>query len=359
MDELKDFNHYVNTVITARGVEIMKDPVAFREALMKAGCGRNAALLAEYCLTTCPVIANAVMKKNGMSCEEMNLFVTELVRSTGLTPMSAREFLTELAGGAGKKLKAYALPSAVKKKMFFDKAFGEFPKTRNFSLSFGTKDEQERLDSLINSFEFQSGRKLSDIPLDEPYNAMAGGVDSTLSAIDKMARNGNAQASYYIGCLFLHSMSAYPENKEKARTYLGFAAEMGYGPAYAALAFIEFNDKHGSMEKASSLLSHPLAYEGRDGKKWIELARIAYMCRKNNLMNARTLLPVGIFSLILGLLLCRLVLLPGIAACVLSAAGIGTSIFALTKRPFFSQKKTLVLFASSWIAWVISLFFVR
>lgn len=340
MAEQKEFHQFISAVISRQGVACLASPSGFRDALLQAGCDRTNALLTELCLDSCPSIAEAFMKNKGLSYEEFNRLAAGLMGATGLTGDAARGFLTELARGCGWKHDFYPIAEEKWKKNFNGKVLASYMEEKNFYSSIAMDQEKAKLSNLIQSYE--NG-------YDEEGN---------LSALDQMARNGNPRASYYVGYLYLSKYKGVPGSREKAQTYLEFAADMGYGPAYAALASLEVWDKKGSMEKASTLLSHPLAFEGHDGKNWMDLTRAVFMYRKNNQVNARQILPVALISLLMALFLCRSVLVLGVIACVFSAAGVGSAVLTMTKKPFFSQEKTLYLLDGAWAAMLISLFFV-
>lgn len=315
-------NRVLQQVIAQDGIAVLQEPSRLRGRIVELGVNPKDAITLELMLTACPSIAPA-LSQGDLSQSEVNVLISSVVRTTGLSVSIVRRVLGDLIAASGNRLSGHApflLPILHKKQ-------GEI--------------------SLLGELE--------DPVLRSALEQIKSGADPAqpLSDLERLSQAGNAYASYQLGNYY------HPQDRkngtELGRPYYQLAADLGYGPAYGALADYDINSKKKNLRRAAACFEHPTALAGLDGQTWSANAANLLRYRSENLVRCRQTLLLTALGLLFSFFIIFLEPLWGIVAMLLSLSALGITLYSMLAAPYHSHKSTYLLLLFCWLLAVTAL----
>ena len=314
----------LNQTIQAQGLQALQSPQQLCEQLLAAGAAPGEAITLELILNNCPSIV-AVLSQGEISRAEANAMVSTVVRSTSLSPAKVRQILGELFQACGIKILTIPMDGT------------EVVRTRKFK---GTvASEQEGAELRAAWYELQKN------------------TDSVeaLAKLEDLAEAGNAYANYLMGEYYYSSDRT--DGMAQGKEYYRRAAELGYGPAFGALADYEISGPRRNLSKAATYFTHPTALAGSDGRKWSTNAvqLLTYRGENKSRIWIVLLLSLAMFGIsLIPMLFSAPVVWNSLAA--LGAVGcVCRCLFAWILAPYQSQRGTYGALLVCWLFLVFSL----
>ena len=309
-------NRVLQQVIAQDGISVLQDAARLRERVIELGGNRQDAITLELMLTACPSIAPA-LSQGDLPQSEVNVLISSVVPTAGLSVSSVRRVLGALITASGNKLSGHApflLPILRKKQ-------GEL--------------------SLLGEME--------DPVLRSALEQINSGADPAqpLSDLERLSQAGNAYASYQLGNYY------HPQDRKNGtdlgRPYYQLAADLGYGPAYGALADYDINGKKKNLRRAAAYFEHPTALAGRDGRNWSANAANLLRYRSENLGRCRQALILSGLGLLFSFFVVSLDLLWGFFAVLLALGALGATLYSMLAAPYHSHRSTYLLLLICWL----------
>lgn len=315
-------NRALQQVIAQDGISILEDVARLREHILALGGNPKEAIALELILTACPSIAPTLSQGN-LSQSEVNVLISSVVRTTGFSVSTVRRILGALITASGNQLSGHAtflLPILRKKR-------GEI--------------------SLLGELE--------DSVLRSALEQINSGADPAqpLSDLERLSKAGNAYASYQLGNYY------YPQDRqngtELGRPYYQLAADLGYGPAYGALADYDINGQKKNLHRAAVYFEHPTALAGQDGRNWSANAAKLLRYRSENQMRCRQTLLLSALGVLFSLFVISLEMFFGLATLLLSLSALGSTLYSMLASPYHSHKSAYLLLLTCWLLAVVAM----
>lgn len=315
-------NRVLQQIIAQDGISILQEASRLRVRIVELGGNPKDAITLELMLTACPSIAPA-LSQGDLPQSEVNVLISSVVRTTGLSVATVRRALGDLITASGNRLSGHApflLPILHKKQ-------GEV--------------------SLLGELE--------DPVLRSALEQINSGADPAqpLSDLERLSQAGNAYASYQLG-KYYHSQDR-KNGTELGRPYYQLAADLGYGPAYGALADYDINGKKKNLRRAAACFEHPTALAGLDGQNWSANAANLLRYRSENLARCRQTLLLTVLGLLFSFFIIFLEPLFGFVAMLLSLSALGTTIYSMLAAPYHSHRSAYLLLLFCWLLAVAAL----
>ena len=314
----------LSQIIRGQGMQALLSPQQLRDQLIAAGAPAGDAITLEMVLHYCPSLV-AALAQGEVSWAEGNTMVSTVVRSTSLSPERARQIVGELFRACGAKISSLPLGSP------------ELRSRHKYAGTLSGDGEEERLRSAW--YNLQNGIETLE----------------ALSVLEDLSEAGNAYANYLLG-EYYHD-SDRRDGTVQGKLYYRRAADLGYGPAYGALADYEVNGRNQNLSRAAAYFIHPTALAGADGRKWAANAAQLLTYRGEN---KRRIGLALVLSLLMLALVCITLLLVGPSVwaglALASAAGcVCRSLFARFLAPYQSQRGTYGVLLVCWLLLVVAL----
>lgn len=255
-------------IIDTYGSNALYYPDDLANAMREAGIREKETLSLMLVLKCCPAVAR-LLSQGDISEVEVNALLEAVVRQTGLTVGAAKQTLGKLMIACGVKLPW--LPPLLLHKCV---------NTKGICVAIDADDEVEYLVERLEGGD-------CDVEL--------------LSTLDELARGGSAKVAYALGLYYREK--DLEENTEIGRTYFEMAANLGYGPAYGALADYQVRGSKRSIWKAAAYFQRPTAIAGKDGRKWLSLSEELLEYRQENEKRINGTLRIQGIVLVLSLLM--------------------------------------------------------
>lgn len=315
-------NRVLQQVIAQDGISILQDPPRLRARILELGGSEQDAITIELILTSCPSVSPA-LSQGELPQSEVNVLISSAVRASGLSVSTVRRVLGALITASGSKLSGhppFLLPILRRK-------------AQNLSLM----GEQE------------------DATLRAALQAIQSGSDPAqpLSDLERLSQAGSAYASYQLGNYY------HPQDRkngtELGRPYYQTAADLGYGPAYGALADYDINGKKKNLRRAAEYFEHPTALAGADGRSWSSNAANLLRYRSENLLRGRKTLILSALTVLFAFFIVVLNPLLGLVAVLLSLGALGSTLYALLTAPYHSHRTAYYLILLCWLLAVAAL----
>lgn len=317
---------HVKNVVGKKGKEILADPHAFAKALQEQGVAKEQGLMVELILTAVPPVA-AALQGEEPGRTEVAALIGYITAETSLTPEAARRYFGALYVGVFGKLPAGSIAHGGLRARSLRKAL-----------------------SVKEPYPWQPMDAEEERQLRNARRRLASGVESerdeALSALSELADRGNPEACYALA-EYLRQNNTWNNTKD-AYMYFRQAALGGYGAAYGALASLELENPEGSLGKAVRYLSHPLAVQGKDGRKWASVVPKLKKQRETNVGNAKVTMALSLLTVILAILLFPV---QAVAAAFALCVGIVTFLQALVVAfyaNYYSCRLSYLLFTAVW-----------
>lgn len=305
-------------IIDERGKEILKDRTALEEAMRQGGCDEREIHTILLILTSCPAVATQLVRQEP-SRREVDVMVNSCCASTGLHAHAVRKGLGMLLQACGYE-------------------------THSPSLTVWRMQSQGLELVPENSLEDQTVMELADRLRDEEDDSAA------LSDLHTLAEAGNAKAAYTLGCFFKQRDDA--EGTRNGMPYFEKAAQLGFGPAYGALAHYHMYGGKRNLAKAAECFSNPASLYGREGRQWKLLSQYLHQYHVDNKKRLRT---NTILQAVVLAVTVALVALSGsfgfwtILALSIQALAFGWTLFCLILRPYQTSRIGNYAMMLSWL----------
>lgn len=309
-------NRILQQIIAENGIQILNDPGALREQMIALGAQPGDAITMELILSACPSVP-ASLSQGSLPQSEINVLVSSVERSTGLSAQTVRKYLGALTAAAGIK--------------FLDQPRFLLPILRKRRQGMVLLGEEE------------------DVSLQAALQQLQAGGDPAqpLSDLARLAQAGNAYASYQLGNYY------HPQDRKNGtalgRPYYEIAAALGYGPAYGALADYDINGTKKNLRRAAELFEHPTALAGQEGRQWSSNAAKLLRYRSQNLLRCRQTLLLSLLTLVLAVLTLSFSTVLGLFALLAALAALASGLFSLFAAPYHSHRFAYYLILLCWL----------
>lgn len=328
MNQKVNLNRTLKRLLQEEGLEILNQPEELRQQLEEIGVPKTEAITVELVLTGCPSIVPTLLQGE-LSVAEANVLVSCVVRNTLLPPSVVRRVLGALAVAAnvdfaGQKLAAIAesVPDMLNRQPTYE---GSIQEAR----------EDEKLRTAIANLQRKQDHA------------------AALSDLENLVKDGNAYASYVLGCYYHEEDQR--NGTEKGYQYYSLAAKLGYGPAYGALAEYEMKRNSKGMHKAAKCFEHPTALAGQDGRKWTQNASKLLSYREENKKRSKSMILWSVLALIFAALICTVNGVVGVFAVLLALFSLVRSVYLLVFSPYYSHKSNCIAILVCWVLAVLAL----
>lgn len=305
-------------IIDTFGSDALYYPDDLAKAMQEAGIAEKEILSVMLVLKCCPAVAR-LLSQGEVSEVEASALLEAVVRKTGLTVGAARQTLSKLMIASGIKL-PWLPPLILCNRV----------NAKGVCMS---DDLDEEAEELVEQLE--DGDSSAEL----------------LSTLDELARGGSAKAAYALGLYYRDE--DLEEDTEIGRPYFEMAANLGYGPAYGALADYQMHGGKKSIWKAVAYFHRPTAISGTDGRKWRELSEDLLEYRQENEKRINGTLKIQGIVLVLTLLTVILLgIEPGFwrtIAVGLQGFGLLWSLMCRFVKPYHSMSIPSSLMMVSWL----------
>lgn len=311
----------LNLIIDQHGRDILREPDVLAATMREAGISEREIHSVMLILKCCPAAADQLTGER-VTEVEANALLESVVRQTGLSVSAARSTL-------GKLMRAFGVKPAWDLQLYMtEKLVGKNMKP-------GAVDEED-VEALVERLETDSENS------------------ELISALDVLAREGDARAAYALGMYYSDSF----DDKNPSVTYFRLAAQLGYGPANGALADYEMHRKGGGMWKAAHYFNKPTAIAGSEGRKWFPLSEQLLEYRKENGARIHSTLIIQVIVFVLSVLMIGLLgMAPGFwrtIALLMQAGAIVWTLICKFFRPYHSMATPTGLMMASWLILVLA-----
>lgn len=305
-------------IIDTYGTDALHYPDDLTNAMREAGIPEKEILSVMLVLKCCPAVAQ-VLSREDVGEVEVNALLEAVVRQTGLTVGAARQTLGKLMIACGVK-RVWQAPMLLHK--------SGSAKGLNLAV-----DADADVEGLVEQLE--DGDSSAEL----------------LSTLDELARGGSAKAAYALGMYY--RVEDMADDTEIGRAYFEMAANLGYGPAYGALADYQLRGSNRSIWKAVEYFHRPTAVAGSDGRKWGVLSDMLLEYRQENEKRIKgTLLIQGGVLLLSLLMVIFLGIEPGFwrtVAMALQGVGLFWTLMCRFVKPYHSMGVPTSLMMVSWL----------
>lgn len=305
-------------IIDTYGTDALHYPDDLTNAMREAGIPEKEILSVMLVLKCCPAVAQ-LLSQGDVTEVEVNALLEAVVRQTGLTVGAARQTLGKLMLACGVK-RMWQPPVLLRKS----------GSAKGMNLA---TDADEKVEQLVEQLD--DGDSSAEL----------------LSTLDELARGGSVKAAYALGLYYRDE--DLDEGTEIGRTYFEMAANLGYGPAYGALADYQIRRSNRSIWKAVEYFHRPTAIAGTDGRKWRSLSDDLLEYRQENEKRIKgTLLIQGAVLVLSLLMVIFLGIEPGFwrtVAVALQGVGLFWTLMCRFVKPYHSMGIPTILMMVSWL----------
>ena len=305
-------------IIDTYGTDALHYPDDLTNAMREAGIPEKEILSVMLVLKCCPAVAQ-VLSREDVGEVEVNALLEAVVRQTGLTVGAARQTLGKLMIACGVK-RVWQAPMLLHKS----------GRAKGLNLAV---DADADVEGLVEQLE--DGDSSAEL----------------LSTLDELARGGSAKAAYALGMYY--RVEDMADDTEIGRAYFEMAANLGYGPAYGALADYQLRGSNRSIWKAVEYFHRLTAVAGSDGRKWGVLSDMLLEYRQENEKRIKgTLLIQGGVLLLSLLMVIFLGIEPGFwrtVAMALQGVGLFWTLMCRFVKPYHSMGVPTSLMMVSWL----------
>ncbi len=338
-----------DTVISKGGADALRNADTFCEGLRQEGINdvdvRTVGLLLEACPSVLTTVRDAANGSINLTNAEAESLVNTAVQETNLNTATVRRILSDLFHAAG-----VSFPDEIPETSFsFRKGTGGWKALLN-PLTMGVPDPEfaATLQPVPKEYEVMVGEE-------EDEEASVSDLDTNdVDALTILAANGDAKACYLMG-LNLYEKGS-DDNKDKARIYFERAAELGYGPAYGALADYEISGKRQNMRKAAVYLRHPGSLSKPDGNRWRDNAAKVFAFWDTNQRRFIPTLILALVFLVLSIYCFTVSTVFGLIASLVSAVCIVMAVLIRFRFQYVSYSWIYLGFAVSWVLMILAIF---
>ena len=303
-------------VIAEDGIQILSDPPRLRARMTELGAKTQDAITVELILDSCPSIAPA-LSQGMLPQAEVNVLVSSAVRTSGLSTGTVRRMLGALVTSSGSKLSGQP------------KFLHSILNRSNRPVAIVGEDEDRILNHALQQLKTEA----------DPAQ--------WLSDLDRLAQAGNAYASYKLGDYY------YPQDRKNGtalgRPYYQTAADLGYGPAYGALADYDIHGPKKNLRRAAEYFEHPTALAGADGRNWSVNSANLLRYRSENLQRCRQAMILSVLALLFSCFAVWLNLLLGLASVLLAVGALGSTLYSMLAAPYHSHRIAYYLTLLCWL----------
>lgn len=337
-----------DTVISKGGADVLRNADTFCEGLRQEGINdvdvRTVGLLLEACPSVLTTVRDAANGSVNLTNAEAESLVNTAVQETNLNTATVRRILSDLFHAAG-----VSFPDEIPETAFSSGKRLKNSKALLKPLTMGVPDPEfaATLQPVPKEYEAMVS--------EEEEEASVSNLDTNdVDALTILAANGDAKACYLMG-LNLYEKGS-DENKDKARIYFERAAELGYGPAYGALADYEISGKRQNMRKAAVYLRHPGSLSKPDGNRWRDNAAKVFAFWDTNQRRFIPTLILALVFLVLSIYCFTVSTVFGLIASLVSAVCIVTTVLIRFRYQYVSYSWIYLGFAVSWLLMILAIF---
>ncbi len=335
-------------VINKGGADVLQNADTFCEGLRQEGTNevdiRTVGLLLGACPSVLTTVRDAANGSVNLTNAEAESLVNAAVQETNLNTSTVRRILSDLFHAAG-----VSFPDEIPETAFSFRAGNGAPKALLKPLTMGVPDPEFAATLQPVPKEYANVLETEDEDASE-YELDTDDVD----ALAILAANGDAKACYLMG-LHLYDEKT-DSSRDKARIYFERAAELGYGPAYGALADYEISGKRQNMRKAAVYLRHPGSLSQPDGSRWRDNAAKVFAFWDTNKRRFMPTLILALVFLVLSLYCFTASMVFGLIATIVSAACIVMTVLIRFRFQYVSYSWIYLGFTVSWLLMILAIF---